>query len=147
MYYHNSLWMLSTGCRMGLHLAMGALDALAAGLRRVRAERGFTQQLVAERAAVSLQFYAAVEQGKKAPSFDTLDALCQVLGVEPAELLGVGSDSAARRTSASPDLIQAIDRMPRAHDDELLAIVHAVSRMVIRPSKREMPAVKRRGRV
>lgn len=114
---------------------MGALEAFAAGLRRVRSDRGLTQQRVADRAGVSLQFYAALEQGKKAPSFETLDALAQVLGTTAAELFATGEPVREKRSGPSDDLRRAIERLPRAFDPDLLEVVHAISRMTSEPAR------------
>lgn len=125
---------------------MGALEAFAAGLRRVRMDRGFTQQRVAERAGVSLQFYAALEQGKKAPSFETLDALCQVLDTTAADLFSTGEPVREKRTGPSDDLRRAIERLPRALDPDLLEVVHAISRMTSEGRRPKATAKSRRAR-
>ncbi len=48
---------------------------------------GLTQEQAAERAKLSLRFYARVELGEAGMSVDTLLAICDVLNATPDELL------------------------------------------------------------
>ena len=66
---------------------MNSREMFGRGLAEIRRSRGMTQAQVAEKAGLAMQFVAALEQGVKAPSFETLDGLCEVLGVQPDELL------------------------------------------------------------
>lgn len=57
-----------------------------AKLRKVRLSRGWTQEQLAEKADVSLNFLNLIERGQRAPSFDNLERLAKVLRVPVYEL-------------------------------------------------------------
>jgi transcriptional regulator with XRE-family HTH domain len=48
-------------------------------LREIRLNRGLTQEQLAEKANISLNFLNMVERGVRAPSFDNLDRLAKIL--------------------------------------------------------------------
>jgi transcriptional regulator with XRE-family HTH domain len=52
----------------------------------LRAERGFTQEQLAERAGISVDFLSLIERGKNSPSFENLEDLADSLDVTVAEL-------------------------------------------------------------
>ncbi len=57
-----------------------------AKVRKVRLSRGWTQEHLAEKANVSLNFLNLIERGQRAPSFDNLERLAKVLRVPVYEL-------------------------------------------------------------
>lgn len=54
-------------------------------LREVRLARGLTQEKLAEKLDVSLNFLNLIERGQRAPSFDTLERIAKVLRTPVAE--------------------------------------------------------------
>jgi len=52
----------------------------------MRSERGLTQEQLAERAGISVDFLSLIERGKSSPSFENLDELADALDVPVAEL-------------------------------------------------------------
>ena len=56
-------------------------------VRRLRHERGWTQEALAEVAGVSQQAVSELENGKSNPTILTLHELAQGLGVRPMDLL------------------------------------------------------------
>lgn len=55
-------------------------------MRELRFARGYTQEKMAEKLDVSLNFLNLIERGQRAPSFDNLERLAKVLRVEIFEL-------------------------------------------------------------
>ena len=55
-------------------------------VRSLRAGRGLTQEQLAERAEISVDFLSLIERGRSSPSFDNLDDLAQALDVSVAQL-------------------------------------------------------------
>lgn len=49
---------------------------------------GLTQAHLADRVDLSVDTIGQIERGKIAPSFETIEALTEALGVHPAELFG-----------------------------------------------------------
>ena len=54
---------------------------------RKRKELGLTQSELAKRAGIAQSTLSNIEQGKQRPQFDTLSAICRVLGLSILELL------------------------------------------------------------
>ena len=51
-------------------------------LQVLRKEAGLSQEKLAERADISVDFLSLLERGVNAPSFETLEKLAKALGVE-----------------------------------------------------------------
>ncbi len=61
---------------------------LGVTLRRIREQKGLTQEVVAKKAGVSTPYVSMLEsEVRKAPSLPTLKRLVKALGVRPARLL------------------------------------------------------------
>lgn len=60
---------------------------VARNLRRLRAERGLTQEEVAERAGLNRNYIGMVEREENSPTVDVVERIAQVLGVDAAVLL------------------------------------------------------------
>jgi len=55
-------------------------------LRALRKQAGLSQEKLAERAEISVDFLSLVERGVNAPSFETIERLAEALGVGVREL-------------------------------------------------------------
>jgi transcriptional regulator with XRE-family HTH domain len=55
-------------------------------LREVRQAQGLTQEHLAEKASLSLNFLNLIERGERGPSFDSLERLARALKTPVAEL-------------------------------------------------------------
>lgn len=76
-------------------LRMEPLEVLAANVRRLRHERGLTQERLAELADLHLTDVARIETLRRDPGVKVLAKLAYGLGVPAARLLeGVGHDAA-----------------------------------------------------
>jgi transcriptional regulator with XRE-family HTH domain len=60
--------------------------ALAAVLRRLRAERGESQEAVAYRSGLSSGSYARIELAQSAPGWDTVRSIAKALDVSMGDL-------------------------------------------------------------
>jgi transcriptional regulator with XRE-family HTH domain len=69
--------------------------ALAAVLRRVRGERGLSQESVAHQAGVSYTTLAKIELAQSAPAWHTVRSLAKALGLTMTEL-GAAVEDAER---------------------------------------------------
>lgn len=56
-------------------------------IRRIRFQRGLTQEQLAEELGMSVRYLAGVERGERNLSLDTLDDLAARLGVQTEALL------------------------------------------------------------
>jgi transcriptional regulator with XRE-family HTH domain len=74
------------------------LDIFAANLRRIRRERGLSQERLAHNADLNMTHVAKIERGEREPGVRTVSKLAKALGVSAAELFdGIdGRDKADR---------------------------------------------------
>jgi transcriptional regulator with XRE-family HTH domain len=70
----------------GLKEASSLRETFGNRVRLLRGERGLTQEQLAERASISVDFLSLIERGKSSPSFENLDELADALGVTVAQL-------------------------------------------------------------
>ena len=60
---------------------------LGSKIRQMRKRSGLTQNELADRSGISFRTIQKIEDGSSVPRVDTLDTLCQSLGVSIAELI------------------------------------------------------------
>ncbi|MGB6831180.1 MAG: helix-turn-helix transcriptional regulator, partial [Terracidiphilus sp.] len=70
----------------GLKEASQLRERFGQRVRQLRSEHGLTQEQLAERAGISVDFLSLIERGKSSPSFENLDELADALEVSVAEL-------------------------------------------------------------
>jgi len=56
-------------------------------LKRIRVERGLTQEELAERSGFSQQYISDMERGRRNPTIVSLWELAQAIGVTPVDLI------------------------------------------------------------
>lgn len=74
----------------------GVIDpdqTLAAELRRLRDERGLTQEALAFRANVTLSTLRRIERGQSNPTWTTLVRIANALAITPVELITAVEDA------------------------------------------------------
>jgi transcriptional regulator with XRE-family HTH domain len=71
-------------------------------VRRLREAAGLTQAQLAERYGLHLSAVFKLEQGRRAPSWDTVQTLCEALGVSCDEFRAAPKGKAAAETQAAP---------------------------------------------
>lgn len=62
-------------------------------VRLLRSQAGLSQEALAAKADISVDFLSLVERGINAPSFETLENLARALDVEVVDLFDFGADS------------------------------------------------------
>ena len=66
---------------------MALRETVAANIRRIRKEKGISQEELADRAGVNRNYVGMVERCENAPTVDLLEKFAEALGVEPIEFL------------------------------------------------------------
>ena len=79
---------------------MDLRDVFAANLRRLRHEKGLSQDDLAYEAEVSRSYLSQLEKGAFYASLKIVGKLAEALGVEPTELLGLPESGARPKTIA-----------------------------------------------
>ena len=76
-------------------------DLFGQRIRLLRRERGLTQEQLAERAEISIDFLSLIERGKNSPSFENLEDLAEALDVTVAKLFSF-EETHAGSSSSTP---------------------------------------------
>ncbi len=61
---------------------------LGANVRRLRAEKGWSQEDYADRAGIHRTYVSDIERGRRNPTITVVEKLAKPLAVKPGELLG-----------------------------------------------------------
>ncbi len=62
-------------------------DYIGLTVRRLRQDREFTLQSLADQSGISKSYLGDIEKGRKNPTTDVIEAIAQALGVPPRRLL------------------------------------------------------------
>jgi transcriptional regulator with XRE-family HTH domain len=66
---------------------MALRETVAANIRRIRKEKGISQEDLADRAGVNRNYVGMVERCENAPTIDLLEKFAEALGVKPVVFL------------------------------------------------------------
>ena len=83
-------------------------EIFAENLRKIRRKKGLTQEKLAEKANMSLQYLALLEIGRKFPSGEMLERLATALDIETYELLAVASSANNELELLRSDIIREV---------------------------------------
>jgi transcriptional regulator with XRE-family HTH domain len=61
--------------------------AFGAALRKLRTQRGFTQQQVADACGLDISYVGQIERGQRNPTLGVMHGMASVLGVKMSEVL------------------------------------------------------------
>jgi transcriptional regulator with XRE-family HTH domain len=73
------------------------LERFGATLRRLRTERGLSQEKLAELSGLHWTYVSSVERGQRNISLENITYLAKALGVTPADLLSAFTKTKRRR--------------------------------------------------
>lgn len=68
-------------------------------VKRIRQEKGLTQEQFADKSGFSQQYVSSLEHGRRNPTIITIYELSQALGVSHLELVATGTPRRARAKS------------------------------------------------
>jgi transcriptional regulator with XRE-family HTH domain len=71
---------------------MGLKQTVAGNVRRLRQERGYTQEELSELAGINRNYTGMIERGERSPTVDMLDKLAKALKIDPVALLTTGME-------------------------------------------------------
>lgn len=98
-----------------------------------RQRRGWTQERLAEAAAIRTDMVAKIEAGGSGARFPTIERLAAALEVDPAELFTGDLPAGAKRTPKAEEIMSRLTGRSEGELGWLLGIVDAA----IKPVKRE----------
>lgn len=96
--------------------------ALGKKIKQIRKSKNLTQESLAELIGLEVPSLSNIETGKFAPSIDTLQKLCDVLGVEPWEFYYFNEVSEEKMVSEINSVIK--------NDSKLLKIIYSFLKSV-----------------
>lgn len=96
---------------------------VASRLKRLRAQRGFTQMQLAKQAGVSPTTVRSLELGRSKPQAATIQALADALGIEFDDLWKPKTDTTIRA------LVDTLPRLEREDIELVDAIVHRLAEL------------------
>ena len=104
----------------------------AENLRKIRRKKGLTQEKLAEKANMSLQYLALLEIARKFPSGEMLERLANALDIESYELLAVASSAKNELELLRNDIICEVKTLNETlakniTDEVIKAIKHTLS--------------------
>ena len=83
-------------------------EIFAENLRKIRRKKKLTQEKLAEKANMSLQYLALLELARKFPSGEMLERLANALDIETYELLAVASSATNELELLRNDIIHEV---------------------------------------
>lgn len=60
---------------------------LGLNVRRIRKERGLSQEVLADEVGLAVTYVGQIERGSRNPTLDVVERLAKALGVKPLDLL------------------------------------------------------------
>lgn len=67
-------------------MALTLGEIVARNLRRIRQQRGLTQEELAHRVGINRNYVGMIERCENSPTVDMIERLCKVLRTDPASL-------------------------------------------------------------
>jgi transcriptional regulator with XRE-family HTH domain len=98
-------------------------EIFSENLRKIRRKKGLTQEKLAEKASMSLQYLALLEIGRKFPSGEMLEKLATALGIESYELLAVAPSANNELELLRSDIIREVKTLNESFAKNLEKIV------------------------
>ena len=71
---------------------MGLKQTVAKNVRRLRKERGYTQEALSELAGINRNYTGMIERGERSPTVDMLEKLAKALKIDPVAFLTAGTE-------------------------------------------------------
>lgn len=107
-------------------------DLFVQNLKALRANKGLTQEQMAEKCRISLGGYQKFEYGVRSPKLETLEIFARALGKQPQDLIAHGSE--IEMSDLIADLSEKIERLQEklasdrninrdTIDDEIIAAI------------------------
>jgi len=111
-------------------------EIFAENLRKIRREKGLTQEKLAEKANMSLQYLALLEIGRKFPSGEMLERLANALDIETYELLAVAPSANNELELLRNDIIREVKTLNESFAKNIDQVVaEAVEKAISAQSK------------
>jgi transcriptional regulator with XRE-family HTH domain len=114
--------------------------------RAARTRLGLNQLEVAERIGISSEAYGRLERGVMTPRLATFLRLCDVLGVEPNELLLASPGAPLRNDAMSPELRQLVAVLEHADGIVIKRVTDVARWLLAGAAPRKSSPSKRKGR-
>jgi len=71
---------------------MGLRQTVARNVKRLRQERGYTQEELSALAGINRNYTGMIERRERSPTVDVLEKLAKALKIDPVSLLTTGTE-------------------------------------------------------
>lgn len=109
---------------------MGIKQLLGKKIKRVRQQRGLTQEQLSEKADISLRALGGIERGVNFLTAETLDKIIEVLNITPSELFNV--EHLKDTETIANELIEKIKNL-KQNPEKLEEVYNVVIAMTNKP--------------
>jgi transcriptional regulator with XRE-family HTH domain len=107
-------------------------EIFAENLKKTRRKKGLTQEKLAEKANMSLQYLALLELARKFPSGEMLERLANALDIETYELLAVASSAKNELELLRNDIICEVKTLNESLAKNITAeVINAIKQTLI----------------
>jgi len=116
-------------------------EIFAGNLKKIRRKRGLTQEKLAEKANMSLQYLALLELARKFPSGEMLERIAKALDIETYELLEVSSSAKNELELLRSNIISEVKKLNESlakdiADEVIKAVKHSFAEELKSPKKK-----------
>ncbi|MDJ0764929.1 MAG: helix-turn-helix transcriptional regulator [Myxococcota bacterium] len=99
-------------------------------IRRLRLQRGLTQENLCDRAGISVDAVSRIENGSRKPTLDTLDRIAQALDTSISELVSTGELPKTQYPATLMRIISLLEAQPAHVHQTIETIVKVVMKAI-----------------
>lgn len=112
-------------------------EILAENIKEKRKKKGLTQEKLAEKAGMSLQYLAMLELASKFPSGDMLERLANALDIETYELLAIAPSANNELEILRSDIIYEVKALNETLAEEVTKkVINAMKHNLMEENKK-----------
>jgi len=110
---------------------------LAKNIKEIRYKKKLTQEKLAEKASMSLQYLAMIELAQKFPSGEMLERIANALGIETYELLAFTPSTHNELETLRNEIISEVKTLNETLANEITEkVIEAIKRSCIEKNKK-----------
>ena len=108
---------------------MGTIFKYGNRLKHLRKERGLSQEEVALRADITTSYYGQLERGRANPSVSLLEKICNVMGIQIADIFTDTDTNILGIDSVSMQILQQLNGKNDEEKAMILSIIKHINKL------------------